>query len=325
MRPNRNRRQPSVTWPRGRPGPGRPVPRSPRGVPRAGRTPRSRRRARPTSSATTAAARRSRRADRTCWPNDELRWTYAASRPVADMLSSTATPAPRASQERAGWRRRGAWSSTAAIASTSSAVPTGQRAIRTRPAPRRPTSRTRPTSPRRTRRRPPAAGSRPDRCRQHGGQHGGPAVLRGAPAGPAGSRRSGCCPARPGPWPPSSTPGPAAVRARAPARPRSRCRRGRPRSPARPRRRRRARRASIVRATTRAGRSSSMSAASPVSASRNGSTARQVCSASARLLVNPSPYRNRRKESTDDPAQAEAGGRGATRPRRRARRRPSRP
>ncbi len=45
----------------------------------------------------------------------------------------------------------------------------------------------------------------------------------------------------------------------------------------------------IVRATTRAGRSSSMSAASPVSASRNGTTARQACSASARLLVNPSP------------------------------------
>ncbi len=44
-----------------------------------------------------------------------------------------------------------------------------------------------------------------------------------------------------------------------------------------------------VAATTRAGRSSSMSAASPITASRNGTRARQVCSASARLLVNPSP------------------------------------
>ncbi len=32
-----------------------------------------------------------------------------------------------------------------------------------------------------------------------------------------------------------------------------------------------------------------MSAASPVTASMNGTTARHVCSASARLLVNPSP------------------------------------
>ena len=44
-----------------------------------------------------------------------------------------------------------------------------------------------------------------------------------------------------------------------------------------------------VMATTRAGRSPSMSAASPITASRNGRIARQVCRASARLLVKPSP------------------------------------
>lgn len=44
-----------------------------------------------------------------------------------------------------------------------------------------------------------------------------------------------------------------------------------------------------VAATTRDGRSSSMSAASPITARRNGTTARQICSASARLLVKPSP------------------------------------
>jgi hypothetical protein len=44
-----------------------------------------------------------------------------------------------------------------------------------------------------------------------------------------------------------------------------------------------------VAATTRAGRSSSMSAARPITARRNGTTARQVWKASARLLVNPSP------------------------------------
>nr|WP_236553951.1 hypothetical protein [Nocardioides sp. AX2bis] len=47
--------------------------------------------------------------------------------------------------------------------------------------------------------------------------------------------------------------------------------------------------ASMVCATTRAGFSSSMSAARPVTASRKGTTARQAWSASARLLVNPSP------------------------------------
>ena len=46
---------------------------------------------------------------------------------------------------------------------------------------------------------------------------------------------------------------------------------------------------SIVCAITVAGRSWSRSATSPVSASRNGTTARQACSARARLLVKPSP------------------------------------
>ncbi len=61
-------------------------------------------------------------------PNDELTWTYAARPPVASMLSTTDTPEPSASQDTAGWRRRGEWSSSTAIAKTSSAVPTGQRA-----------------------------------------------------------------------------------------------------------------------------------------------------------------------------------------------------
>ena len=46
---------------------------------------------------------------------------------------------------------------------------------------------------------------------------------------------------------------------------------------------------SMVRATTREGRSESMSAASPVSASRNGTTASAAWSASARLWLKPSP------------------------------------
>ena len=53
-----------------------------------------------------------------------------------------------------------------------------------------------------------------------------------------------------------------------------------------------------VAATTREGRSSSMSAARPITARRNGTTARQICSASARLLVKPSPYRKRTKDPT---------------------------
>ena len=102
-------------------------------------------------------------------------------------------------------------------------------------------------------------------------------------------------------------------RARTPARSRARPRRS-PRTPRRRRRpgrrpsRRRVTTASIVAATTRAGRSSSMSAARPVSAIRNGTTARQACSARARLLVKPSPYRNRTNESTSDPPQAVAAG-----------------
>src|SRR6476619_5588892 len=49
----------------------------------------------------------------------------------------------------------------------------------------------------------------------------------------------------------------------------------------------------IVAATTRAGCSWSRFAARPVSASRNGTTASDAWRARARLLVNPSPYRNR--------------------------------
>ena len=42
-----------------------------------------------------------------------------------------------------------------------------------------------------------------------------------------------------------------------------------------------------------------MSAASPVSASMNGTTASAACNASARELLKPSPYRKRTKPSTN--------------------------
>ena len=94
------------------------------------------------------------------------------------MLSSTATPAPSASQERAGCRRRGAWSRTAAIASTSSAVPTGQRTIRQTCT----TSSDQPYSTATaSANAPPATSSRkprPTGAASTRGQHGGPAVLR---------------------------------------------------------------------------------------------------------------------------------------------------
>jgi hypothetical protein len=60
-------------------------------------------------------------------PNDELTLTYSASPAVAARLSSTAIPAPSASHDRAGCRRRGAWSRRTAIVATSSAIPIGHR------------------------------------------------------------------------------------------------------------------------------------------------------------------------------------------------------
>ena len=63
-------------------------------------------------------------------PKDELTRTYDASPPAASSVSSTEMAEPSASQDSAGCRRRGAWSSSTAIATTSRAVPTGQRPSR---------------------------------------------------------------------------------------------------------------------------------------------------------------------------------------------------
>ncbi len=55
---------------------------------------------------------------------------------MATIASSTETAAPSASHDSAGCRRRGAWSSSTAIANTISATPSGQRTqFQTSPAP----------------------------------------------------------------------------------------------------------------------------------------------------------------------------------------------
>ena len=62
-------------------------------------------------------------------PKDGLSLTYAASSPVENRVSSTATPDPSASQLNAGCLRRGEWSRRTAMVNTSNATPTGQRLI----------------------------------------------------------------------------------------------------------------------------------------------------------------------------------------------------
>ena len=60
-------------------------------------------------------------------PKDGLSLTYAASSPVENRVSSTATPEPSASQDSPGCLRRGEWSRMTAIVNTSSTTPTGHR------------------------------------------------------------------------------------------------------------------------------------------------------------------------------------------------------
>ena len=62
-------------------------------------------------------------------PKDGLWWTYAASSPVENRVSSTATPEPSASQVSPGCLRRGEWSRITAMVNTSSTTPTGHRAM----------------------------------------------------------------------------------------------------------------------------------------------------------------------------------------------------
>ena len=198
-------------------------------------------------------------------------------------VSSTATAAPGASQERPGCRRRGAWSSSTAMVTTIRATPD-------RPAGDvpgvcgvcRPAVVGRP-SRRRTRRRRPAAGSRADREREDSGQHRGAAVLLRSPPVAADAvdavgaaldlrHRGGHRHQREAagrttgrsrrPAPTVAVPRSAAAIASAPPGP--------------------GETAATVAASTRAGRSSSRSATNPVRASRNGMTASEACRASAR-------------------------------------------